>query len=207
MLYSAKLNSLLQRAARRLVPPRAWIPGIGGTMLAVLAAATWWFVGFDGDIRKPAGTALAATQPADLAEITPPNFDASASDSLEGEAGNAFREAMVDYAKGSWPRASVMLKEASSKSPSAAEPRFFLGISYLMTRDTQAGLRELRVAGELGQSRYVQAAHYFSGKALIKLNDLVHAAEELQKAAQLPGSYSEPAARLRALVVIRQSDH
>ncbi len=136
----------------------------------------------------------------DVRAITPPELKAERKITLEGEALSLFDAAMQAYARKEYGKASVTLREVTMKAPHSAEARFFLGICYLMTNDTDAAIRELKTAAVLGNSEYVEDAHYFLGQAYARKSDAVNATRELDRVIESNGTRADKARTLREIV-------
>jgi predicted Zn-dependent protease len=111
-----------------------------------------------------------------------------------------FAEAMKYYRQHDYSQASFALQQATSQQPENPEIRFYLGVCYLLTDDTHAGIRELRVAGGLGSSPYLDRIHYYLAKAFLKQKDTTNAMRELS-AVDNGGQLAESARKLRRELV------
>ena len=108
-----------------------------------------------------------------------------------------FEEAMNYYRARDFSRASFVLQQATGQQPGNPEIRFFLGISYLLTNDTRAGIRELKVAEALSSSPYVDRIHFYLAKAFLRQKDTINAMRELNALADAGGNLAEPAQKLK----------
>jgi tetratricopeptide (TPR) repeat protein len=118
-----------------------------------------------------------------------------------GSAEQLFMQAMVHYGKGNYGTASEILQEATAQDPEAPELRFFLGVCYLLTHDTIAGMHELKVAVALGPSPYLEQSHFYLAKAFLQQKDLAHARTELDAIIGLHGPMEKTARQARGDVL------
>ena len=170
-----------------------WVPG----MLATAAAVGFmiWLIA-DSPVTTPASSPAAKARP-DLASFDPPTGPAG--EPVVAATGNEplFVEAMKYYQARDYSRASFALQQATGRQPGNPEFRFFLGISYLLTNDTQAGIRELKVAEGLGSSPYVDRTHFYLAKAFLRQKDTINAMRQLDTLVDAGGNLAEPARKLR----------
>jgi tetratricopeptide (TPR) repeat protein len=111
-----------------------------------------------------------------------------------------FRRGMERYRKADYTAAVADLRAASDLDPDAAHIRFFLGISYLMLGDDVAAMRQLRATIALGDSPYLEEAHFYLAKAFLRRHDIRAAETHLKKVIQLRGPRADEARRLLAAV-------
>jgi cytochrome c-type biogenesis protein CcmH/NrfG len=175
-----------------------WIP-------AVLAALTgsgiliWFLVDSDagGAQVTPPSASKVTVNPA---SIDAPSYSPPESGANVGAATTLFADAMSRYQKRDYASASVSLRQASILEPGNPEIRFFLGISYLLTNDTTAGISELRVVQKLGESPYLDRVHFYLAKALLRQKDPAAALRELAAMGQGEGNMADAANRLKIQV-------
>jgi tetratricopeptide (TPR) repeat protein len=89
------------------------------------------------------------------------------------------------------------LTTASELDPAAPHASFFLGISYLLTDQADPGIRALQKTIALGDSLYLEEAHFYLARALLLKDDASGARRELERTLQLRGDREEEARRLR----------
>ena len=110
---------------------------------------------------------------------------------------------MRRYQKGDYGGAILGLRGALKLDPHATDARFYLGMSYLLTGQTDSAIENLRQIAQEGNSIYVESAHFFLAKALIRRNNLALAENELSQVAALQGTHAAEARssieQLRAL--------
>lgn len=166
-------------------------------MLAAAAVAGFiiWLIA-DSPVTTPPSSPAAKSRP-DLASFDPPTGPAG--EPVVAATGNEplFAEAMKYYRARDYSRASFTLRQATGQQPGNPEIRFFLGISYLLTNDTRAGIRELKVAEILGSSPYVDRIHFYLAKAFLRQKDTINAMRQLNAMVDTGGNLAEPAKKLR----------
>jgi TolA-binding protein len=74
--------------------------------------------------------------------------------------------------------------------------KFFLGICFLLSGQTDEGIAELKKTIAIGDSAYLGEAHFYLAKGLLRQGDIKGARQELKAAAEPGGSLGEEAARL-----------
>jgi anti-sigma factor RsiW len=112
-----------------------------------------------------------------LASFAPPPYVAPVLRGSEDEARKLFHAAMVLYTAGAHERAVDGLRAAASKDRLAADASFFLGVSLLLTRQTEAGITELKRTIALGDSPYLE----------LQMGDVSAASRELRSMIALGG--------------------
>ena len=80
--------------------------------------------------------------------------------------------------------------------PEAAHIRFFLGVTHLMLGQDDAGIDRLRATIALGDSPYLEDAHFYLAKAFLRRKDLGAAETQLNELIQLPDPRRDEARRL-----------
>jgi hypothetical protein len=107
---------------------------------------------------------------------------------------------MEHYRKAEYARAAEDLRVAADLDPEAAHSRFFLGISHLLLKQDDAGIDRLQATIALGDSAYLEDAHFYLAKAFLGRPDPRAAETQLKKLVQLGGSRSNEARRLLAAI-------
>src|SRR5688572_5267863 len=171
---------LTEAAPRRGIRPWLW-----GSVAAGLAAAAAVVVvlrpqpgpvGPSGPppVVPPRATARAipAEVLAELARVEAPVYvpltlraDAPPSDPR-------FAKAMGHYARGEHAAAAALLRDVTRAHPRSGQAWFFLGVSALLSADTEGALPALDRAAELGQQPYAGAAPFFAAKAELRAGRL-----------------------------------
>jgi tetratricopeptide (TPR) repeat protein len=103
---------------------------------------------------------------------------------------------MEHYRRADYRAAVDDLRVAAEMDPEAAHTRFFLGVAHLMLGQDDAGIARLRATIALGDSPYLEDAHFYLAKAFLKRKDLGAAETQLNALIRLPGSKSDEARRL-----------
>jgi predicted Zn-dependent protease len=175
-----------------------WIPAvlaalIGGGILM------WLFVDSNAGTAQVAPPSISNIT-VNPASIEAPSYSPPQSGATVGAATTLFGDAMSRYQKRDYASASVSLRQASILEPENPEIRFFLGISYLLTNDTSAGINELRVVQKLGESPYLDRVHFYLAKALLRQKDPAAALRELAAIGQGGGNMADAANRLKIQV-------
>lgn len=179
-----------------------WIPGT----LAVLALAAFitWLIA-DTSRSAPPSIAAATSRP-DLAAFDAPAPPTGKPVVATTDNTPLFEEGMKYYRVRDYSRASFALQQATSQQPDNPEIRFFLGISYLLTDDTRAGIRELKVAQGLSSSPYVEQIHFYLAKALLRQKDTTNAMRELSALVDSGGNLAATAKKLRLAIAENASE-
>jgi tetratricopeptide (TPR) repeat protein len=151
----------------------------------------------------PAGPSLA-----ELARFDPPTYTPAVLRGAQDEAMRKFRAAMKHYRQGEYARAITGLREAAKLNPKDAGALFFLGVSYLLSGQTDDGIAALQQSVALGDTPYLEDAHYYLAKAFLHKNDLAGAEAELQKTVQLKGDLESKAQELaQAIQALHRPSH
>ena len=136
----------------------------------------------------PTTPAVEATPPITLAElgaVDPPSYQATTLTSTPDPAARTFRDAMRDYERRDYAASAKGLTAAARLDPSSPQAHFYLGVSHLLSGDSDAAVRALQTTIDLGQSAYLEDARFFLSKALIRRGNLDEARTELLKIALL----------------------
>ena len=111
-----------------------------------------------------------------------------------------FQAAMTHYLAGAHDRAVEGLRSATGRDPRAPDAGFFLGVSLLLTKHTQAGITELKRTIALGDSPYLEEAHFYLAKGLLQVGDVNAASRELRAMIALGGDRQRDAKQLLSQV-------
>jgi len=112
------------------------------------------------------------------------------------EATSKFRGAMKQYQKRDYTHAITGLRTAARLNAKEPSTIFFLGVSYLLADQTDAGIEVLRHSVALGDTPYLEESHYYLAKAFLRKGDLAAARRELQQVVHLEGDHEDEARRL-----------
>lgn len=211
-------------------PIRRWAPGLGLAAAAVLAvAALVWMRPAEPPVSpasttasrtpttpvaeqpssEPQGSAV-APQPLlqQLARVEPARYERPTLRGGSDPATERFQRGMEHYVNGQYQEAVDDLRAAAALDPDAAHIRFFLGVSYLLSRQDAAAIDRLRATIALGDSPYLEEAHFYLAKAYLRRHDLDAAERELLTVVRLRGSWSDEARRLLTQVErLKQPPH
>jgi TolA-binding protein len=133
-----------------------------------------------------------------LSAIEPPRFTPPRLRSVEGEARRVFVEAMRSYERGDYAAAVPGLEAAVRADPAYPAAHFFLGVCSLQLDQPADAMRHLRDVVRLGESPYLEDAHFFLAKAQIRGGDVEAARGELRTVVALEGDRRAEASRLLA---------
>ena len=135
-----------------------------------------------------------------LARVEPPRYEPPTLRNAPDEATARFLRGMEHYRKADYANAVEDLRRAAESDPDAAHIRFFLGVTHLLLGQENAAIDRLQATIALGDSAYLEEAHWYLAKAFLRRNDLGAAETELRKLIQLQGSASDDAGRLLSQV-------
>ena len=141
---------------------------------------------------------IAAPEPSleQLARVEAPRYDPLTLRGVPSDATARFQRGMEHYRKADYGAAVDDLRTAAELDPNAAHIRFFLGVSHLMLGQDDAAIDGLRSTIALGDSAYLEEAHWYLAKAFLRRKDLRAAEAQLKKLVELRGSMSGEARRL-----------
>lgn len=172
--FSLRLGAAIRSAVSEPVHParRGWPRLLGGTaVLAAAALAAVLLLPRDrppGELRGLGGLSQA---PVYLGVPVRPG-EPTAADSL-------FSLAMDDYGSERWAAAAEGLRAALAAGVDPAAAEFFLGASLLMLDRPQPSADAFGRVVALDESPYVDEAHFYRAKALLRLGRSAEAAGEL----------------------------
>jgi tetratricopeptide (TPR) repeat protein len=120
-----------------------------------------------------------------LARVEPPRYLATVLRGSTDEATLRFQEGMKVYATQNFRGTVPILREAAALDPSRPDIAFFLGASELLSDDTTGAVKELRRTIAMGDTPFLEEAHFYLAKAYLKQGDTDSARAELTKAKAL----------------------
>jgi tetratricopeptide (TPR) repeat protein len=135
-----------------------------------------------------------------LAHVRPPPYAAVVLRSPHDEAAAKFDAAMGLYVKSDYRGAVQGLEAAIALRPDVPQYAFFLGVCYLLTERTDPAVAEFQKAIAMGESAYLEEAHFYLAKARLRQADIAAAREELQRTIERQGRLETEARRLLAQV-------
>jgi len=172
-----------------------WVMGIAAA--AVLAVAAALMV---GPLSAPDRPRVASAEFVKLADLQPAPYKPVQLRGQEDDAAERFREAMGHYQNGDYETAATGLRQAVDLDPQAPNAGFYLGISLLLARETDAAIESLRQTIALGDTLYLEMAHFYLSKAFLLNGDVEAARTELRKTRDLGGDLETEAERLLGLI-------
>jgi tetratricopeptide (TPR) repeat protein len=191
-----KILPQMKKPSGARIRRRAWAISAAAVVLIVAAAALWWQ--FMGPGRAPAGTKEIPSSLIMLARIEPPAYIPPALRGARDDAAERFRLGMMNYVEGRYGEAIPDLRAAAELNPNRAGIRFFLGICLLLTEQTDAGIEELKATIGLGDSAYLEEAHFYLAKAYLRKGDTGGAKEELDWVLKSGSNLKEESAQILA---------
>jgi tetratricopeptide (TPR) repeat protein len=150
--------------------------------------------------QQPGGAVTPEPSLEQLARVDPPRYESPALRDVPDEATARFLRGMEHFRKADYMNAVENLRRAAESDPDAAHIGFFLGVTHLMLGQDDAAIDRLRATIALGDSAYLEEAHWYLAKAFLRRNDLGAAEAELRILIRLQGSASDEAGRLLAQV-------
>jgi tetratricopeptide (TPR) repeat protein len=191
-----------ERADTRIGSTWAWAAAAAVAVL-VIGVSTWLREKgpVTRSVQTPVQQAPARQQPvepsvpslSELTQVQPPPYVPATFRGPEDEARRQFRQAMQLYSKGDFQAAISGLRSASKLDPKAPDISFFLGVCYLLTGRPDTAINHLRATVPLGDSPYLEDAHFYLAKAYIQKRNLDAARGELRKLIELQGERKKEA--------------
>jgi tetratricopeptide (TPR) repeat protein len=114
------------------------------------------------------------------------------------EAAAKFDEAMRRYVKREYAGALPGLSAAAGLKPDVPQHVFFLAVCQLLTGQLDPAVAGLQKTIALGDSPYLEEAHFYLAKARLRQGDIPAAREELGKVIDRHGRIEDDARRLLA---------
>jgi tetratricopeptide (TPR) repeat protein len=151
-------------------------------------------------LRQPEGPVVSGPSLEQLARVEAPRYKPPALRGAPDDATTRFQRGMEHYRQADYRRAAVDLRAAAELDPDAAHIRFFLGVTHLMLGQDTAAIDSLRATIALGDSAYLEEAHFYLAKAFLRQKDLAAAEAQLKTLIQLRGSGGDEARRLLSQV-------
>ena len=200
--------------ARPVIP---WLPALGLAAVAAFAVGSALFIRQQPASAPPVSTTAASPkdtpvperpipqQPAQiasepsveqLARVEPPRYEPLKLRGAPDEAAQRFQRGMERYGKADYAGAVENLRVAADLDPDGIHILFFLGISHLMLGQDDEAIGRLRGTIARGDSAYLEEAHWYLAKALLRRKDLDGAESHLKTVIQLRGSKRDEARQL-----------
>ena len=130
-----------------------------------------------------------------LGAIAPPPFTPPILRSTS-ESRRVFLSAMETYSRGDYAAAIPALERAVRAEPASPAGHFFLAVCHLQLDRRPEAIEQLREVIRLGESPYLEDAHFFVAKASIRSGDIETARGELRTVMALDGDRRDEASRL-----------
>ena len=150
--------------------------------------------------EEPAGPAPFAAPPvvalSVLARVEPPLYVPVALRGPRDDAAEQFDAAMRRYVSGDYAGAIPGLQAAAELKPDVPQTTFFLAVCHLLTGQTDAAAAGLGHTIALGDSPYLEEAHFYLAKARLRQGQVPTAREELRKTIDCHGRLEPEASRL-----------
>jgi len=170
---------------------RTWVLWLAAA--AVLAVATALLV---GPLTAPDHPRVASAELERLADLQPAPYTPVRLRGVEEDSAERFRDAMENYQDGDFEAAAVGLRQAAELDPQAPKAGFYLGVSLLLTGDTGGAIESLGRTVALGDTLYLEWAHFYLAKAHLLAGDVEAARTELENTRDLHGDLETEAERL-----------
>ena len=142
----------------------------------------------EGPQPRPPEPAASASALEQLARVDPPRYEPARLRNVPDAGTVRFQSGMEHYRKADYRGALPDLRAAAELQPDAAHVRFFLGASLLMLGQDSDAIDQLQATVALGDSAYLEEAHFYLAKAFLRRNDLDAADTHLKKVIQLGGA-------------------
>jgi len=143
---------------------------------------------------------------AHLARVDPPRYSASALRGPTDEATLRFHDGMNAYSAGDYAVAVQKLRNAAALDPGRPDIAFFLGASQLLSGDTTGAAKELKRTIALGDTPFVEEAHFYLAKAYLKQGDAEQARAQLAAVTKLHGRRGSEAGEMLAQLAALPSE-
>jgi len=132
----------------------------------------------------------------DLAQFDPPAYTPTILRGSQTRAMREFRMAMKAYQQGDYARAVTTLQTDVNLNPEDPGALFFLGVSHLLAGQTANGITVLQQCIALGNTPYLEEAHFYLAEGFLRKGDASAARSELGEVVRLKGDYEDKAQRL-----------
>ena len=123
----------------------------------------------------------------ELARVDPPLYRAPVLRGADQASTDRFPKAMRSYAAHDYDAAIQGLAVVSKQAPAAPAPLFYLGVCYLMREQDSQAAAIFTKAIAMGDTPYLELAHFYRAKALLRGRDSAAARKELRATVALRG--------------------
>lgn len=151
-----------------------------------------------GSSKSPGVAWRRAEVLARLARVEPPRYSASVLRGATDEATLRFQDGMSAYTARNYAVAVQKLHDAAVLDPSRPDIAFFLGASKLLSGDATGAVGELRQTIAMGDTPFLEEAHFYLAKAYLKQGDAESAHAQLETVKAMHGEKSSTAGELLA---------
>jgi TolA-binding protein len=153
-----------------------------------------------------AGAKVRSAALAVLAVVQAPPYTPAILRGALDEPERRFREAMRLYVNRDYAGAKPELRVAAALDRERPDIAFFLGICALLTDESVTATTELRRTIALGESPYLEEAHFYLAKSHLRRGELSAAAAQLKATVRLRGEREKEAREmLKKLEVFRRT--
>jgi TolA-binding protein len=133
-----------------------------------------------------------------LARVEPPVYIPLTLRGPRDEAAEKFDSAMRRYADGDFAGAMPGLASAAGLNPKAANAAFFLAVCQLLTDQPEDAVEGFQRTIALGESPYLEEAHFYLAKTRLRQGDVAAARQELERTIRRRGRLETDARTLLA---------
>jgi len=182
-------------AVRRLRPTSAWVLGLAAAVVVIGATAL-----LVGPLVSPTPTRVVTAELGELARVEPAPYTPVTLRGATDNASAAFEDAMGHYLAGDYDDSAEGLRIASNLDSGAPKIGFYLGVSLLLAGETDAAIGSLRHTIALGDTLYLEMAHFYLSRAYVISGEVEAARDELRKTRDLEGDLETEAERLLGLL-------
>ena len=215
-VYRLLRAELEQTAASEHLSPRRvrrpWFWSLAAAAVLVASVLTWRQVRINELPTPGVSSPAQPTQQArvvsleELSAVTPPPHQAVTLRSTPDAATRRFREAMTHYERGDYAASAKGLTEAARLDASQPQIYFYLGVSHLLSGNTDEAIKSLQAAIRVGDSAYLEDSRFYLAKTFLKKRQVDEARAELLKTIALKGDRERDARTLlEALDALRRT--
>ncbi len=209
------LKSSARDGASRRRMPRWVVPAaVAATLLLAIAASVWMRSSTMESVpTQTSGTPMTPTASPEtpsspgpdvgpapsldqLARVEPAPYEPATLRGVEDEAMARFRRGMARYRLREYAAAVAELRSAADLNPGGAHIPFFLGVSHLLLGEHDAAVDRLKAVIALGDSPYLEEAHWYLAKALLRRGDVAGGRTQLTALIRLNGTMRDEAQQL-----------
>jgi tetratricopeptide (TPR) repeat protein len=131
-----------------------------------------------------------------LAQVSPPAYIPVVLRGPRDEAVERFEAAMARYVEGDYAGTIPGLRAAAELNPSSAQISFFLAACELLTDQPEPAAAGFERTIALGESPYLEEAHFYLAKTRLRQGRVPAAQEQLRQTAARHGRLEQEARRL-----------